>query len=39
VWKLTVGARYVGNDTPKSFAPLIRHATADTVVGSVAVAF
>jgi len=39
VWKLTVGARYVGNDVPKSFASLIRHATADTVVGSVAVAF
>lgn len=36
---ITVGVKYVGNDVPRNVAPFIRHATADTVVGSVTLAF
>lgn len=35
----TIGAKYVGNDVPRSVAPFIRHAAADTIVGSVTLAF
>lgn len=36
---VTIGVRYVGNDVPRTVAPFIRHATADTVVGSVTLTF
>jgi uncharacterized protein (TIGR02001 family) len=36
---LTIGVKYVGNDVPRTANPFIRHATADTVVGSVTLAF
>lgn len=36
---ITVGMKYVGNDVPKTVSPFIRHATANTVVGSVTLAF
>ncbi|QYE34692.1 TorF family putative porin [Polymorphobacter sp. PAMC 29334] len=36
---VTIGVKYVGNDVPRNVAPFIRHATADTVVGSVTLAF
>jgi len=35
----TLGVRYVGNDVPRNVAPRLRHATADTLVGSVTLAF
>ncbi len=39
VWKLILGVRYVGNDVPRSTSAFVRHATADTVVGSITLAF
>lgn len=36
---VTLGAKYVGNDVPRTVAPFVRHATADTLVGSVTLAF
>lgn len=36
---ITLGGEYVGNDVPKNVAPFVRHATANTLLGSVTLAF
>jgi uncharacterized protein (TIGR02001 family) len=36
---ITLGAKYIGNDVPRAVVPFIRHAAADTLVGSVTLAF
>lgn len=39
VSKLTLSARYVGNDLPRSVVAFTRHGTGDTIVGGVSFAF